>query len=144
MARDEFPPALRRKIYARSKGRCEIYVEHGKFRGRCTRPAMEIHHMLTKARGGRVLDKMGETIHLIHLCWEHHRVADGYKAYEAGLLIEGSVVTDKLTGRAVYSGPDPDLRRLYPGGSDADDSGFDFTTLGHPTARGMAEEPRER
>lgn len=122
MARStDFPAALRRRIYARSRGRCELYIELGKFRGRCRKPAMEIHHMITKARGGRALDQVGETIHLIHLCFEHHRMAEGRLAYEAGLLIEGSVVTDKATGRPVYTGPDPDLGRLYGPDVDAPD-----------------------
>jgi hypothetical protein len=107
---------LRQLIYARSQGRCEVFVEYenSALRGRCTRKGMEIHHMVTKARGGVVLDNAYETAHLIHLCREHHAWSDGKQAYDAGLLIEGYVTTDKQTGRPKYLGPDPELRRLYP------------------------------
>lgn len=109
----DLPPQLRQRIYQRSGGRCEVYIEAGRLRGRCARMGAEIHHMLTKARGGRILDAAGETIHLIHLCRQHHRWADGSQAYEAGLLIQGYVHTGP-DGRPRYAGPDPDLRRLYP------------------------------
>jgi hypothetical protein len=105
---------LRQRIYRRSGGRCELYIEYSEtVRGRCSRAGREIHHMLTKARGGVILDNAGETMHLIHLCQEHHRYSDGQQAYDCGLLIEGYVTTDKVTGRPRYSGPDHQLRTLY-------------------------------
>lgn len=135
MASADLPPALRKRIYARSGGRCELYVEFERLRGRCSRRGAEIHHMLTKARGGRVLDSVGETIHLIHLCQPHHRAADGGRAYEAGLLIDGYVQLDKVTGRPRYYGTDPDLRRLYPiGRSHPDAARGDEPTAGDSAA----------
>lgn len=112
MAPADLPPKLRARIYQRSGGRCELFIDYGRIRGQCTRPGAEIHHMLTKARGGRILDEAGETLHLIHLCSQHHRWADGGKAYEAGLLIDGYVHSSP-EGRPVYFGSDRDLRRLY-------------------------------
>lgn len=78
---------------------------------RCFRSPVEIHHKLTRARGGLLLDEVGEDYHLIALCHKHHSGADGQEAYEAGLLLEGSV--RKVEGRVVYTGPDPYLTRKY-------------------------------
>lgn len=80
---------------------------------RCSNPATEIHHMLTKARGGRALDQANETYHLLHLCSPCHRASDGAEAYEGGFLIEGSAIWDSLTQRPVYTGPDEYLSKEY-------------------------------
>lgn len=79
---------------------------------RCWRQPTERHHLLTRARGGRILDEAGETYHLIHLCHVHHRLADGGDAYDAGLLIDGYVTT--ANGRVVYHGSDEYLSNKYP------------------------------
>ena len=68
--------------------------------------------MLTRSRGGRVLDEVGETYHLIRLCHKHHAMSDGGAAYEAGLLIDGYAITEG--GRVVYYGTDEYLSNKYP------------------------------
>lgn len=80
---------------------------------RCGRDATEIHHMLTRARGGEQLDEF-TTYHLIHLCSECHRVAVGSQGYESGMLIDGYVTFDRLTGRLVYTGTDEFLSKYFP------------------------------
>lgn len=69
--------------------------------------------MLPKSRGGRLLDQVHETYHLIHLCQEHHMQSHSRKDAE-GMMIDGSVVWDKLTNRPTYQGKDPYLKRSYP------------------------------
>jgi hypothetical protein len=104
---------LREQVRARSQGRCESEVWISGVWLRCTERATEIHHLLTKGRGGRNLDEVGETYHLIHLCRECHRASDGAPAYEGGMLIDGSVTWNKLTKRPEYRGTDPYLTRKY-------------------------------
>ncbi len=79
---------------------------------RCGKRGVESHHRLTRARGGTILDKAGETYHLIDLCPKHHRMADGEMAYRNGLLIDGYVTTGP-DGTPVYSGSDPYLKAKY-------------------------------
>jgi hypothetical protein len=95
--------AARETVHRRSGGRCEVMVEYERIHGRCTRPAQEVHHLLTRGRGGGALDQVGETYHLSDLCREHHRLADGAAAYESGLLIDGYCIYDRLLGRPVYT-----------------------------------------
>lgn len=106
-------PELRGKIKRRSQGRCESEVFTTGVWLRCANRATEIHHLLTKARGGRHLDKVGETYHLMHLCRECHMASDGALAYIGGMLIDGSVIWDRLRNRPVYQGTDPYLTRKY-------------------------------
>lgn len=118
---DSLSPLQRQTVYARSHGRCEALVTLPQSTGaeptwvRCFDWATDIHHMLTKARGGDVLDQMHETYHLIHLCRRCHRLSDGADAYAGGILIEGQVSWDPLARRPVYTGPDPYLTLTYPG-----------------------------
>lgn len=100
---------LREDIKRRSGGRCEVYIG----RRRCPNKAAHIHHLLTKARGGRNLDEVGETYHLLHTCATCHQACDGAEAYEGGLLIEGHVIWDKLTQMPRYQGPDEYLMVHY-------------------------------
>lgn len=98
---------------------CEAMIQLGnEYSGtwtRCGRRPTELHHRLTRARGGLILDRAGEKYHLMNLCHQHHKDAhDLGTAIEAGLLLEGYVVTEN--GRPVYSGPDEYLSRRY--GSD--------------------------
>jgi hypothetical protein len=79
---------------------------------RCGKQNVEVHHGLTRARGGAILDEAGESLHLIVLCQEHHRAADGETAYEGDLLIDGWV--EKKGGRVVYHGTHPELKEKYP------------------------------
>lgn len=77
-----------------------------------TTPA-DLHHKLTRARGGKILDQWGETYHQMWLCREHHDYAhDNPEAYEAGLMLRGSVVTN-TEGFPVYTGPDEFLSNRY-------------------------------
>jgi len=101
--------------------RCEAMVSQQKRRGQnfevifvpCGAERAELHHKLTRARGGLLLDKVGETYHHLYLCREHHDVAhDGYKAFQNGLLIRGSVISGP-DGAPVYRGPDRYLLERY-------------------------------
>lgn len=95
---------LRKIIYKRSSGRCE--------EGKCYSTATEIHHRLTKARGGVILDNVYETYHLLHLCRSCHLESDGQTAYDRGLLIRGYVMTN-LDKTPFYVGPDEFLSEKY-------------------------------
>jgi hypothetical protein len=79
---------------------------------RCGLGPIEVHHALTKARGGRILDEAGETYHLIALCPRCHRLADGASAYQNNVLIDGYVSHDG--DWIVYDGSDPYLSEKYP------------------------------
>lgn len=67
--------------------------------------------MLTRARGGLILDAAGETAHLIALCHHHHIVAHAPGGYEVGLMIDGYVTTGP-DGAPVYAGSDQRLGHL--------------------------------
>jgi hypothetical protein len=97
----------------RSGGRCEAFIQVGQTWTRCWKGPVEIHHALTKARGGRVLDAIGETYHLIALCPRCHRASDGGDAYVRGLLIDGYVTTTPQG--PVYQGSDAFLKHKYSG-----------------------------
>jgi hypothetical protein len=78
----------------------------------CGRPDADLHHRLTRARGGLILDAAGETHHHMYLCREHHGVAhDQGSAFENGLLLDG-YVTSGPEG-PVYVGSDPYLSERY-------------------------------
>lgn len=79
---------------------------------RCGVGPIEVHHLLTRARGGKILDEEGETYHLMALCHPHHRAADGAEAYEGDLLIDGYITREN--GRVVYSGSNDYLKEKYP------------------------------
>lgn len=105
---------LRRAVVRRSFGRCEAFVSVGDGHPyRCQNRATDIHHLLTKGRGGANLDKVGEVYHLIHLCRECHQSADGGEAYDGGMLIQGSVTWDRFYNKPVYTGPDDYLTKRY-------------------------------
>jgi len=94
--------------------RCEAMVCVGRAWARCGRAPADLHHRLTRARGGLILDAAGETYHHLRLCRQHHAVAhDKGSAFENGLLIDGYVITGP-EGSPVYYGSDPYLGRLYP------------------------------
>jgi hypothetical protein len=99
----------------RADGHCEafIWIESTGVWTRCGLGPIEIHHALTKARGGRILDDIGEDYHLIALCPRCHRLADGGEARSRGLVIDGSVVSG--THGPVYRGPDEYLSHKYSG-----------------------------
>lgn len=73
----------------------------------------DLHHKLTRARGGLLLDRAGETYHHMYLCRTHHGVAhDEGSAFERGLLIAGSVIMG-IDGQPKYTGPDEYLTEKY-------------------------------
>lgn len=79
----------------------------------CGKENAELHHKVTRARGGILLDIAGETYHQLYLCREHHNMAhDEGKAFDNGLLIRGSVTTH-LDGKPLYQGPDEYLTEKY-------------------------------
>lgn len=107
-------PELRDAILRRSNGRCEaeVYSDRLSRWVRCHQRATDIHHMLTKGRGGRNLDEVNETYHLIHLCSEDHRSA--HENRDGGsLIIDGYVEWDSLTDEPSYMGDDKYLLRKY-------------------------------
>jgi hypothetical protein len=109
----------RDKVVRRSGGRCEAMVLVNGVWTRCWDRPVEVHHVLTKARGGRHLDALGEDYHLMALCRYHHQAADGGEAYAGGLLIDGYV--NKINGETIYYGSNEYLRRKY-GGEFADET----------------------
>lgn len=92
--------------------RCEAMVMVGRTWTRCGRTPTDVHHRLTRARGGVILDNFGETYHLMDLCRSHHSIAHDYPALESGLLLGGSVVTCQC-GIPSYEGPDVYLSGRY-------------------------------
>jgi len=79
----------------------------------CGREPAELHHKLTRARGGLLLDAVGETYHHLYLCREHHGLAHDQPAFLNGLLIHGQVLSNP-DGTPRYSGPDEYLSERYP------------------------------
>lgn len=67
--------------------------------------------MLTRSRGGLILDGHGEIAHLLALCSAHHKLAHSPGGHEAGLMISGYVTTG-TDGRPVYAGQDRRLAHL--------------------------------
>lgn len=102
----------RDRVISRSYGLCEAMVlVKDDVWTRCFKTPVEVHHRLTRARGGAILDELNETHHLIALCPVHHRLADGAQAYEMGLLIDGYFVRDGAAH--YYEGSDSYLRARY-------------------------------
>lgn len=99
---------IRDLVMQRSGGRCEAMVRLPRTWTRCGRLGVDDHHMLTRARGGGVLDSVGETYHHLALCRGHHRMAD-----DEHLIIDGYVWSD--AGVVTYKGPDEYLSEKYPG-----------------------------
>lgn len=73
----------------------------------------DLHHRITRARGGKILDNAGETYHLMRLCRKHHKVAHDEPAMDSGLLLPGSVTTCPTCKRPKYIGSDPYLTEKY-------------------------------
>lgn len=104
----------RNAIVTRSDGQCESMVMVNGVWTRCWRRPVEIHHLITRARGGQILDEANETYHLIALCPDCHRSSDGGLAYAGNLLIDGYVTTGP-DGKPRYHGSDPYLSKKYGG-----------------------------
>lgn len=101
--------------------RCEAMVSQQQRVGRyykvmfvpCGAEDADLHHKVTRARGGLILDSAKETYHHLYLCREHHDMAhDAGTAFENGLLIHGYVITG-VDGRPMYTGPDEYLTKHY-------------------------------
>jgi|SRR5262245_33353397 len=92
--------------------RCEaLLLQRGKYVPCGSLPA-DLHHKITRARGGEILDKAGETYHQMYLCREHHDYAhDSDDAFEGGLLLRGYVFSGSKG--PVYIGPDEYLSKAY-------------------------------
>lgn len=113
--RDRVAPPMKTMKWWRS---CEafILIKSGRLAGKyvaCGKNPVERHHRLTRARGGTILDDAGEWYHLMDLCPQHHRMADGGEARAGGLLIDGYVTTCSQCQRPSYAGPDDYLTRRY-------------------------------
>src|SRR5262245_20145173 len=92
--------------------RCEALVMiHDRY-WPCGKEDAQLHHKLTRARGGLILDRAGETYHQMWLCVEHHAVAHDAPAFDNGLLLRGFVKTGPR-GEPIYSGPDEYLSEKY-------------------------------
>jgi hypothetical protein len=98
--------------------RCEAMVpfmspSRGEQYMACGVEPADLHHKITRSRGGLILDDAGETYHHMYLCREHHRRAhDEGKGYQNGLLLRGFVTT--VNGKPAYIGPDDYLAKAYP------------------------------
>jgi hypothetical protein len=69
----------------------------------CGKQPTDLHHKLTRSRGGKKLDKLGETYHHIQLCREHHEWAHkSGMGYASGLLIDGYFMKGKYVGSDEY------------------------------------------
>lgn len=88
-----------------------VFIDSSGVWTRCFKNPIEVHHRLTRARGGAVLDALGESYHLIALCPGHHRDADGAQAYQMGLLLDGMMVRDGSSH--YYTGSDSYLLSRY-------------------------------
>ena len=102
---------VRKLVLERSTGRCEAMVQLARTWTRCGRLGIEDHHMLTRARGGDLLDTVDEVYHHVALCPKHHREAHS-EGFKTGLMLEGSAYL--LGGVIVYVGPDEYLSEHYP------------------------------
>lgn len=105
--------AQRDKVMARSDGFCEAMIKIDRVWTRCWTTPVEIHHLLTRARGGNALDMVDEDYHLIALCHVCHGLSDGEMAYSGNLLIEGYATWNAALQRPVYVGPDKYLTEKY-------------------------------
>lgn len=101
---------VRERVLARSGGRCEAMVALPRAWARCGRGPVDDHHALTRARGGGLLDELGETYHHLALCRTHHSQVDDH-GYQSHLLIAGSAYRNGT--RVVYVGPDEYLTAKY-------------------------------
>jgi hypothetical protein len=101
------------RVRARAHNHCEALVRVRGVFTRCGSYAPDVHHALTKSRGGDVLDSLGELYHLVALCRSHHTWVHLHpdQATDSGLYILGQVWVDG--GRVVYQGPDSYLSGRY-------------------------------
>jgi hypothetical protein len=96
---------------------CEVMVHvhtgYAQVWTRCGKRPVELHHRLTRARGGLILDAAGEHYHLMYVCHGHHmRAHDQGSAFENGMLLDGYVTTG-AQGTPEYRGSDPYLSAKF-------------------------------
>lgn len=103
-------------VVYRCSNRCEAEVKVMGVWTRCFRLGVQVHHMLTRSRGGDLLDRAGEDYHLAGLCWKCHGAAHAAGGTDSGMLIDGYVLLDG-NGGAVYRGSDKYLLATYVEGS---------------------------
>jgi hypothetical protein len=101
-----------RKVRMRAERRCEAMIRRGRVWERCTAEGTDVHHMLSRSRGGLLLDEARETYHLVCVCREHHRYAHAHPQSPGGLTLPGYVRSGP-DGRPVYVGPDEFLKGRY-------------------------------
>lgn len=102
------------RVVARAQAHCEVMAPVRDRHTRCGLPTTEVHHRLTRSRGGNALDAVGETYHLICICRSHHNWVHQNigQATQTGLYLLGQAWLAG-DGQAVYRGPDPYLSSLY-------------------------------
>jgi hypothetical protein len=98
-------------VRKRALNACEAMVDLPRARTRCGKSPVEDHHMLTRSRGGLILDALGEIYHHLALCPWHHREAHAPGGYKKGLMMEGSVIIEG--GSVRYIGSDEYLTEHY-------------------------------
>lgn len=98
-------------VATRSGGMCEamVFIEASGRWTRCGKTPPQIHHMLTRARGGEALDEAGETYHLVVLCPRCHKVA--HEDRSTGFILDGYV--QRTNDGPFYVGDDKYLRENY-------------------------------
>jgi hypothetical protein len=99
---------------ARDRYRCQ--------RAGCYQPATDVHHLINRARGGRLPDGVlaGEHLdtrdprlgYLLSLCHPCHQAA--HAGHHPELYRRGAFRRDQLTGRVYYLGPVPELAAAWP------------------------------
>lgn len=103
-------PSPHAAVLIRSDGCCEAMVKLPSTWTRCGRRGVEVHHRITRARGGELLDGADETYHLIALCPAHHKDAHENRD-DYGMIIDGYVHHEN--GQLIYQGSDPYLKAKY-------------------------------
>lgn len=100
-------------VVARADAHCEVMAPVRGLHTRCGLPTTEVHHKLTRSRGGDVLDTVAETYHLICICRSHHHWVHTHPglATQTGLYLLGQAWLE--IGQVVYRGPDEFLTRRY-------------------------------
>lgn len=92
---------------------CEAMIPVGRTWTMCGREPADLHHKITRARGGLILDQHGETYHQMRLCREHHGIAHDKPAFKTGLLIDGFITTCTRCREPKYEGTDLYLTEHY-------------------------------
>jgi 5-methylcytosine-specific restriction protein A len=78
-----------RKVYGRSRGRCEICVQH---------EATQFHHRRPRGQGGSKDPEVHSPANLLHLCYECHQSveANSGTSYPNGWKIKHGILDPEL------------------------------------------------